>query len=679
MKPILRLAAAAGLLAACAPAVPPASAPDGGAGAATIAGVMRLEDRREYDARYLEQAAAGGTAVRRRTAMALANLRDPRALPVLGRLLADPDTGVAARAAFALGQIGDTAAVALLVPYLDTQRMARTPTVVGEAAMALGKLRHTESKNALQAFLTWAPRTGPGVREAVGQALLAVWRQPRPLPVEAVARWLDVQDPELRWRAAYALARRAEPAATAALFGNQRDPSSMVRSLVARSLSAAMADSSRIGAEAAQDALIRLARNDSSQIVRINALRSLGSYRTERALALLANVAFTAPPYEAVTAMESLQRMGPFAASAAPMLEGEARDEDLPVFVRQTAVAALQAVDPMAAVRLLPHIESSPRWRLRASAARVYGGDSIARRQLPALLRDPDGRVAAAGLEQALTAVGDSGAAPLRPLLLEALRVPDVIVRTNALGGLARLADPATLPVVLDAYERAQADTLNDAALAAVDAVGAIARADRSAARQFYARFPRSRDYLVRQRAQAALGDTVPGAWGAPLPIETGLAAEDYAQAAADAAARPRPRARIETDRGTIELELFADDAPLTVRSFLSLAESGFFDGQEWPRVVPNFVIQGGDPRGDTSGGPGYTLRDEINRHTYLRGTLGMALSGPDTGGSQWFVTHSPQPHLDGTYTVFGRVVRGMEVADAVLPGDRIIRIREVR
>ncbi|MBW3656367.1 MAG: peptidylprolyl isomerase, partial [Gemmatimonadetes bacterium] len=105
----------------------------------------------------------------------------------------------------------------------------------------------------------------------------------------------------------------------------------------------------------------------------------------------------------------------------------------------------------------------------------------------------------------------------------------------------------------------------------------------------------------------------------------------------------------------------------------------GFFDGQEWPRVVPNFVIQGGDPRGDTSGGPGYVIRDELNRNLYLRGTLGMALSGPDTGGSQWFVTHSPQPHLDATYTVFGRVVRGMEVAERLLPGDRIIRIRENR
>jgi cyclophilin family peptidyl-prolyl cis-trans isomerase len=122
-------------------------------------------------------------------------------------------------------------------------------------------------------------------------------------------------------------------------------------------------------------------------------------------------------------------------------------------------------------------------------------------------------------------------------------------------------------------------------------------------------------------------------------------------------------------------LRLFERDAPLTVESFLRLAARNYFDGQEWPRVVPNFVIQGGDPRGDTNGGPGYAIRDEINRHRYGTGTLGMALSGPDTGGSQFFVTLAPQPHLDGTYTIFGEVVAGQDVAERVLPGDRIIRV----
>jgi cyclophilin family peptidyl-prolyl cis-trans isomerase len=220
---------------------------------------------------------------------------------------------------------------------------------------------------------------------------------------------------------------------------------------------------------------------------------------------------------------------------------------------------------------------------------------------------------------------------------------------------------------------------MNDAALGAVEALGALAKKDPAAARSFFARFPRSGDYLVRQRAALAFGDTVAArAWGPALPVE-GRTAADYARLASYVARDARPRARIVTDRGTIEVELFAGDAPGTVDNFLTLARNGYFNGQEWPRVVPNFVIQGGDPRGDTSGGPGYAIRDEINRHLYGTGTLGMALSGPDTGGSQWFITHSPQPHLDGTYTVFGQVVGGMDVVNRVLPGDRILRIEEVK
>jgi len=136
------------------------------------------------------------------------------------------------------------------------------------------------------------------------------------------------------------------------------------------------------------------------------------------------------------------------------------------------------------------------------------------------------------------------------------------------------------------------------------------------------------------------------------------------------------PHAYIETDRGTIELELAILDAPLTVANFIALARRGFFDGIAIHRIVPDFVVQDGDPRGDGEGGPGYTIRDEINMRPYLRGTLGMALDWEDTGGSQFFITHSPQPHLDGRYTVFGHVVAGMDVVDRLIPGDVIRRVR---
>jgi cyclophilin family peptidyl-prolyl cis-trans isomerase len=136
------------------------------------------------------------------------------------------------------------------------------------------------------------------------------------------------------------------------------------------------------------------------------------------------------------------------------------------------------------------------------------------------------------------------------------------------------------------------------------------------------------------------------------------------------------PHAFIQLDRGAIEIELAITDAPLTVTNFIELARKGFFNGTAIHRVVPDFVVQDGDPRGDGEGGPGFTLRDELNELPYLRGTVGMALDWKDTGGSQFFITHSPQPHLDARYTVFGRVVNGIEIVDRVQPWDVIRRVQ---
>jgi cyclophilin family peptidyl-prolyl cis-trans isomerase len=128
---------------------------------------------------------------------------------------------------------------------------------------------------------------------------------------------------------------------------------------------------------------------------------------------------------------------------------------------------------------------------------------------------------------------------------------------------------------------------------------------------------------------------------------------------------------RLETARGAILIRL--GHAPHTADNFVKLVHAGFYDGLRFHRVVPDFVVQGGDPRGDGSGGPGWTIPCEINATPYREGTVGMALSGLDTGGSQFFIALSPQPHLDGKYTVFGEVVEGMPVVRALGEGDRIV------
>jgi cyclophilin family peptidyl-prolyl cis-trans isomerase len=133
--------------------------------------------------------------------------------------------------------------------------------------------------------------------------------------------------------------------------------------------------------------------------------------------------------------------------------------------------------------------------------------------------------------------------------------------------------------------------------------------------------------------------------------------------------------ATLKTAKGEIKLRFFDADAPATVENFSELAAQGYFNGLLFHRVVPDFVAQAGCPRGDGWGGPGFTVRCEITDRAYRRGTLGMALAGKDTGGSQWFITHSATPHLDLRYTIFGTVSDGMDVVDSLVPGDVILSV----
>jgi peptidyl-prolyl cis-trans isomerase B (cyclophilin B) len=133
----------------------------------------------------------------------------------------------------------------------------------------------------------------------------------------------------------------------------------------------------------------------------------------------------------------------------------------------------------------------------------------------------------------------------------------------------------------------------------------------------------------------------------------------------------------LHTNHGAIDLELFVEDAPTTVGNFLELASKGFYDGVIFHRVIPDFMIQGGDPTGTGTGGPGYQFEDEINDHRIVRGALAMANAGPNTNGSQFFiVTTQSAPWLDGKHTVFGRVTNGMDVVDAISELDRDARDR---
>ncbi|HWS53537.1 MAG TPA: peptidylprolyl isomerase, partial [Pyrinomonadaceae bacterium] len=251
------------------------------------------------------------------------------------------------------------------------------------------------------------------------------------------------------------------------------------------------------------------------------------------------------------------------------------------------------------------------------------------------------------------------------------LKSDDVIVRATAADLLGELPpSEENARALAEALPRALGDEqLNDAALSTLSALARQRGEAATAALRSALEVP---DYLVRRRAADLLRERAGGA-AEPRRVETVNTRNreaDYARALSRIG--KSVRAVVRTDKGAFTVELLADDAPLTVDNFVQLARRNYFNNVSFHRVVPNFVVQGGDPRGDGNGGPGYQIRCEINTVPYDRGAVGMALSGKDTGGSQWFVTHSPQPHLDGGYTVFGRVVEGLDVVDRIARGDLI-------
>ncbi|NIP78983.1 MAG: hypothetical protein GWM90_07195, partial [Gemmatimonadetes bacterium] len=610
---------------------------------------------------------------------------DPAAVPLLVRLLDDdPSPAVRADAAFALGELGDTSRVVLAslreavpagwIPVRD----APTPVVV-EVVGALGKLGTPEARTMVADALREAHpgRAGPA-RRIAAQALLTVWRfEAGPGRVTAAARYLTVPDAELRWRATYALMRLAEPDGVRYLLPLLDDPDHRTRAYAARGLAAPAVDSAGRRSDAIEALESLLA--DEHPHVRINALRALAGYGDDAPLDAMGAGLDDDDLNVAVAAAGALAGLGP---RAAPALR-RGLGARTPGPVRRAVTLRLAALEPDSVLPVVRQMaDGDVRQRRTAARSLAELGTPRAGELLERLAGDDDPRVAAAALAAAGSLAADSVADPadrstLRTLLLRHVRSPAPALRAAALGAVRPLLRPEDLPTLLEIYGQVAADTTARAvALAAIDALAGLQERGTDASSAFFTRFPRPPGPAIHRWAAETLGD----GWGPPPPPGLDRLA-DYIDIVRTYVAGPlghghRPHARIRTDRGEIVLELISEEAPLTVHNFVTLASAGFYDDGVWHRVVPNFVLQDGAPAGDPEGGPGWAIRDEINRVRYLRGTLGMALAGPDTGGSQWFITHSPQPHLDGGYTVFGRITDGLDVADAVVEGDLIQSIR---
>ena len=617
--------------------------------------------------------------LRRRAALAIGRVRLSQGVPPLISALSDPVMEVRQASAFALGLIGDVTAAPALVEALQDPE----PTVQGRAAEALGRIGAVDAGESIgglvRSYVSAAfdlepddlsyPLSPEIEAFRLGLYALSALRAYEPL---AGAVLQETGQPILWWwPVAYALQGTGDPRALDALITLAGVQGSVGVAFAAQGLGA-------IGGPEAVDpliALLDLERRDTHVLA--SAIRALAQVDDPRVGEELYQFALTPElsPTLRLAALEALeQRLAP--GSAAMFVE--LMTVPWPP-MRAAALKALARNDPETFMLVLSGLGQDPDWRVRAARAEAlaYVDPGAAAPQLVGLLGDDEPRVIPFVLRSLATLqVPD---VDLVEVLISRLVSEDVVVRKTAAtllgerGSRESGASDEIASALLDAFEAARDEPSYLARAAIVDALVAVGG---STAQDVLITALDDPDWAVRVRAAEGLHALqVDGEHQHAIRPAPGRRSVNFA---APHLVRPTvsPRVYVEVDHGTIELELNVVDAPLTADNFMVLARSGFYDGLLFHRVVPNYVVQGGDPRGDGEGGAGYTLRDEPNHLPFLRGTVGMALDWQDTGGSQFFITHSPQPHLDGRYTVFARVVAGMDVVDRIERHDVIRRVR---
>lgn len=594
--------------------------------------VQRAEDMRARDSRMLKNAAKNPSAdIRLAAARAMGRIGSSAYAAPLTSGLKDVDSKVVAGAIFALGQ-------------LSLEENAK-PAESGTVAALLSLSRDKRVDIRLAAVEALGKTGGEGVEAALAQALgddsasvraeaavgLFRLRYLKRIPayssdsVKVLLRAFSDADEEVRWRAVYAFSRWPEPAVLDALKTALEDANAWARLFACRSLG-------QLKRDAPLSPLERRLK-DPQAFVRAEAVKSLGLAGQS---ALLPDEIFSDESVHVrAAAAEAVGESGITADGARlkPLLE-----ESSPL-ARGAALLSYGKLLKENAAPLLEQERTFPHWWVSSRALLAMAEFPSSARVLRAALSDKDPRLASAALEALARSTSSFSDAELGAVLRDAaapLEVRGTAVEAAAERKSLALLEPLDVALT-NARGREYAELRQDIA---------------KALSATYAAHP---EHKPARLVSFLPSKIVPSPF-LGVAISSGVI--------------------LETEKGEIVLSLASSEAPIHAANFISNVRRGLYDGGNWHRVVSNFVVQGGDPRGSGWGDAGLSLRDEINRLRFERGALGMPKAGKDTGGCQIFITHIPTPHLDGRYTVFGSVVSGMDVVDRLEPGDKILRAR---
>lgn len=703
--------------------------------------IVKAEDELRYDKTLESFMKHPNPHLRKRAALAAGRIRNEDAIPSLTRLLDSDVADVQQMAAFAIGEIESIKGADAILNVLS--KAGSNSDVGSRVIEAAGKIaatdrNHEKSKLLGKAILEKLEiEAAKKSRQSDDVILLGITSVLRARPKDAestVAKFLDSANWRIRADALNTLARlRAKNVNARAkeLLVNDENP--IVR-----------ANSARVLGAAADENSVRLvldkALNDEDLRVRVNSIRALIGLknkesaeklieRAEKLIAIYKRSKYKNPPAEnellAIASTLGNVLKGTDNRRAIKFLEAFRKAEK---HTAPEVEIALVRVSPQTFAET--RLPSNMDWKSRAGfvaglgeAVNLKEGKGVKQLQTMATIvlgiyvnRANNGvEKTDKSFPATLNAYAKYKPKNFANILKKSLKQNDVIVRSTAATLLGDIK-PTDFDEAADFYtslsnalRESRDDKLNDASLAILDALKKQNENRPKQTRKFAYMTPfisamDSPDYLVRRKAADIyrsfnIKKPDPMTVGNPhfkpfeIPADIGIVKfqgvlEDGSKSRVNrtdykkALSRKNGRwaAILKTEKGRITVNLFPEDAPLTVDNFIRLARAGYFNGLAIHRVVPNFVVQDGDPRGDGSGGPGWQIRCEINQIPYERGMVGMALAGKDTGGSQWFVTHSPQPHLDGGYTIFGKVdEKDMKKVDMLARGDKILRVQIVR
>jgi cyclophilin family peptidyl-prolyl cis-trans isomerase/HEAT repeat protein len=680
MRRLLICVVAYGVLSGCVRAVP---LPEG-IDAETMTSLGDWEERRSLGEGQLAAWAHGekGSAVRARALRALARIQDPATVDVIIAGLTAAEPVVRDEAAFAAGELGLS-----WEPLTDEVKARLTEALLqAEAVEADAGVRRTLLESFSKVATPGAverltERLTDGREGVAGRAALALGVAGRrgaslaEVSLEPVAALLAAERPvETRYGAAYLLAYVRRPAVLTLLRRCLTDTDAEVRAICAKGfaevggpedsivLGRLLGDPvPRVAAETARS-LAKIAGGCSDPCTVLDALLSLkeqaarvtaGDSASGHALLAVAQQglpAFGRPVLEELR--RSLQAGTPVSEVAA--------DDVAWLDCRLAAAMDRQTGTPAEVLRCgSGRVPEARRLALGLrEAAQTQGQGSL--KEAVAALNHPDARVRMAALEAV--------SARPTPEALQAVRAligsEDLVVAGAAAVTVGKMKATEALPEVRALAARVPQEP-GDLAAPVAEALVELAGKEAEPVLRSWLDHPHAN--LRRVAAEALTGLTGQPVRPARVELPPGMFRSPPAPADAKLTFRTR--------KGDFTVALDAGQASLTSGNLYELARKGYFKNIMFHRVVPDFVAQGGDPRGDGEGGPGYSIRCEMTRRPYLRGTIGMALSGKDTGGSQFFFTHTPQPHLDGRYTAFGEVTQGMEVVDALIEGDVILEV----